>query len=461
MNFHAGPTVRRFVFCLAAALLATVGALAAGWPRPEAFMSGILVLAAGLWVSEAIPLFATALLVVSLQMLLLANPGGWPGLGFPAGNGPTVQGMLAKAADPIMLLFFGGLLLARACSNEGVDRVLSAWILHPFRGGPRRLLLGVLLMTAFLSMWMSNTATAALAVALVAPVAAALPPGDPGRKALYLAIPVGANVGGMGTPIASPPNALAAKFLAEAGHPISFAGWMAVSVPLMLLLLLLAWVLLARWHACAPGAPPVALPERPPLTRRGQAVLGVLVLTVLLWLSEGWHGLPSTLVGMVPAVLLCVSGLIRRREVESLEWTVLILIAGGIALGSGLEASGLDRRLVGLMATLPLHGWTLDFAWAALAGCLGIFMSNTAATNLILPLAMASVAAQHPEGLGVTALTITFAVATSMLLPGSTPPNALAYASGTFGGRDLLRIGAALFAFTLALLALAGWLLTR
>lgn len=455
MTPSSRPNLSKALICLSLALAAGAAGLLAGWARPEAGMAGILVLAAGLWITEAIPLFATSLVVVSLQMLLLANPGGWPGLGFPAGGGPTVSGLLARAADPILLLFFGGLVLARACANEGVDRSLSAVLMRPFQGGARRQVLGVLVMTAFLSMWMSNTATAALALALVAPLAAALPAGDSARKALYLAIPVGANLGGMGTPIASPPNALAAKFLAEAGQPISFGGWMRVSIPLIVILILLAWGLLCRWHVPKAGGsappPPLAVP---PLTRRGWVVLGTLVATALLWLSEAWHGVPAPLVGMLPAVVLSAGGLITRRDVESMEWSVLILIAGGIALGAGLEASGLDRRLVGAMDGLPLPAEARGFAWVVLAGVLAVFMSNTAAANLVLPLAMAAAgAAAHPN-LSATALPLTYAVATSMLLPGSTPPNALAYGSGAFSGRDLFRIGGALFATTLVVLAL-------
>ena len=121
-------------------------------------MSGIFLLAALLWVTEALPLFATSLLVIGLQLILLANPGGWPGLGFSQGESPGWRAIVGAAADPVLVLFFGGFLLARAAVKEGVDRAMSSVLLRPFGGQPRWILLGLMMVTALFSMWMSNTA---------------------------------------------------------------------------------------------------------------------------------------------------------------------------------------------------------------------------------------------------------------------------------------------------------------
>lgn len=150
-----------------------------GWPRESVFMAGIFALAAILWATEALPLFATSLLVIGLEIIFLANPGGWSGIGFGNGPSPTYQEILHTAADPILLLFFGGFLLAQGATKEGVDRAVSSLLLAPFEKQARTLLLGVLCVTATFSMWMSNTATAAMMIALVAPIVVQLPISTP------------------------------------------------------------------------------------------------------------------------------------------------------------------------------------------------------------------------------------------------------------------------------------------
>jgi solute carrier family 13 (sodium-dependent dicarboxylate transporter), member 2/3/5 len=433
----------------------------AGWPREMAFMAAIAVLAAGLWVTEVVPLYATALLVLLLELVLLANPGDWPGLGFSAGHSPSSTSLIHAAADPILLLFFGGLLMARACVNEGVDRLFCRWLLLPFGRRPAPLLLGVLLMTAVLSMWMSNTATAALAVTLVAPIAAGTAVDDPLRKGLYLAIPVGANLGGLGTPIASPPNAVAVRLLHQSGIEVGFGSWMLVALPVMLACLLVSWGLLLLWYRPKTAQVELLLPPQR-LNWRGRVVLGTFFVTVALWLTGSWHGVPASTAALLPAVVLGGLGIVSRKDVDGIEWNVLILISGGIALGAGMQLSGLDDKIVELLPPSNTTSGLLVLLSGSAA--LGALMSNTAAANLILPVAVASAAAMAGEGnqsVLLTAFAVTFAVGTSMLLPGSTPPNAIAYASGAFTSRDLLKVGLAVSILTIAVSVLLGeWLVS-
>jgi sodium-dependent dicarboxylate transporter 2/3/5 len=199
------------------------------YPREAVYMAGIFMLAAALWVTEALPLYVTALLVVGAQIVALANPGGWPFLGFSTGPSPPVQAVLNGAADSVLLLFLGGLMLARAAERTEVGHVVSAMLLAPFGARPPALLLGVMIVTATFSMWMSNTATAAMMIVLLAPLVSHLPADDPFRKGLMLAVPFAANIGGLGTPIASPPNAVAVGYLQKAGYPIAFLEWMLVA----------------------------------------------------------------------------------------------------------------------------------------------------------------------------------------------------------------------------------------
>lgn len=171
-------------------------------------------------------------------------------------------------------------------------------------------------------------------------------------------------------------------------------------------------------------------------------VVGVFLATVVLWMTGAWHGLPAATVALLPPVVLCGAGIVGRRDVDGIEWSVLILISGGIALGAGMQLTGLDGKVVSM---LPGSGTAGGMAVLLLGtAALGALMSNTAAANLILPVAVASAAALSAGKASPvlqTAFAVTFVVGTSMLLPGSTPPNALAFASGAFSGRDLLKVG--------------------
>jgi len=157
-------------------------------------MCGILVLAAILWVTEALPLFVTSLMVIGAETILLANPGGWSGFGFSGAGSMSFNGIISAAANPILVLFFAGLVMAAAAVNQKVDQTMAAWLLRPFVAGRRSMLYGVMGVTALFSMWMSNTATTAFMLTLTMPLLAQLHPTDPYRKALLLAVPFAANI---------------------------------------------------------------------------------------------------------------------------------------------------------------------------------------------------------------------------------------------------------------------------
>lgn len=417
---------------------AGVGALAADWPREQAFMAGILVLAGLLWVTEAVPLFVTSLVVIGAEVVLLANPGGWPGFGFTGGGaGPSFTSILNAAVDPTLVLFFAGLVMARAAVNTGVDQAMAAWLLRPFARGRRPLLFGVMGVTALFSMWMSNTATTAFMLTLIMPLLAQVPPADPFRKALLLAVPFAANIGGLGTPIASPPNAIALGYLRRAGEGISFLHWMILAGPLVLALLgALGWLLL-RLHRSPAGADTAFHLPVPALGPRARPVVAIFSLTVLLWLTEGLHGLPASVVALLPVIALFVGGIVTRDDVNRLDWDVLLLIAGGLALGYGLGATGLDSRIV---AALPAgEGPVLIATLAVLTLALSTFLSNSAIANLLLPVGLAAGAGTGYVQPVLLAIALTASLA--MALPVSTPPNAMAYARGELTGADMAKAG--------------------
>lgn len=426
-------------------------------PREAAFMSGIFVLAALLWVTAALPLFATALLVIGLEIILLANPGGWTGLGFASGPSPSFRDILATAADPVLVLFFGGFVLAAAAVKEGVDHAISSWLLSPFGREPRWVLLGVILVTFTFGMWMSNTATATMMLALLTPTLRDLPPGEPYRKALVLAVPFAANISGMTTPIASPPNAVAVGFVQKAGHSIHFFDWMLVAMPLALGLTLVTWLVL--WRSFPPASPTLRIErKRQTLARRGWFVVGVFTVTVFLWMTDRWHGLPPSVVALLPAVVLTVTRIFSSADLAGLNWDILILIAGGIALGSGMLMTGLDKIVV---QWLPTEGGPalLLLILVAVTFLIGNFMSNTAAANLLLPIGLS---ASESGGLHPIQVAISLALVASlsMTLPISTPPNALAYARGEFSTREMIRASLSISLVALVLIAFGGsWIM--
>lgn len=434
-----------------------------GVPREAALMSGIFVLAAVLWVTEALPPFATSLLVIALQIVLLANPGGWRGLGFESVTSPSYREILSLAADPMLVLFFGGFVLAQAAVKEGVDRAMSTLLLRPFGTQPRRVLLGLMLVTLVFSMWMSNTATTAMMMALVTPMLAAMPPGEPFRKAIVLGIPFAANIGGMGTPIASPPNAVAMGFLQKAGHHVAFLDWMLVAVPLVIGLALFTWLLLIKFFA--PATAGLRLEHTGgKLSRRGWIVVAVFVVTVILWMTDRWHGLPSAVVALLPAVVLTATGIFTREDLGRLEWGILILIAGGISLGAGLQLAGLDRLVVQWMPTFGGSSFLLLTLLVLATMVIGTFMSNTAAANLILPIGISSAALSGTVGYlspVQAAMSIALAASLSMALPVSTPPNAIAYARGEFTTREMARSALIVGALAALLIIFGGGIVMR
>ncbi|HHT40743.1 MAG TPA: SLC13/DASS family transporter, partial [Actinomyces sp.] len=203
-------------------------------------MLAIFLAAIMLWVTEAIPLSATAVLVIMAEVLLVSDQALLP----VAETAPASSTFFAALANPVIILFLGGFMLADGASKYGVDRAIAAVMLKPFLSSPRMMLMGVMLITAGLSMFMSNTATTATMFAVFMPVLSQLPKGK-SRTGLALSIPVAANVGGIGTPVGTPPNAIALGALQASGVHITFVSWMAIAVPLMLIVLAISWVWLA------------------------------------------------------------------------------------------------------------------------------------------------------------------------------------------------------------------------
>jgi sodium-dependent dicarboxylate transporter 2/3/5 len=306
--------------------------------------------------------------------------------------------------------------------------------------------------TLVMSTFMSNTATTAMMITLVIPLIAAVPASDPVRRGLMLCVPFAANIGGMGTPISSPPNAVAVGFLQQAGYEVSFLDWMLVAVPLALGLLVVAWLLLSiRYRPTTSGLTLTTQAAR--LDARGAWVLAVVGVTIALWLTDAWHGLPTAVVALLPAVAFTASGLLGRDDFNSLQWHILILIAGGVSLGVGIQSTGLDEVIV---AAVPTGGLFVLGPLMAATLVMSTFMSNTAAANLLLPIGISLAATTVGAGAVEAGLSIALTASAAMALPVSTPPNAIAYGHGLLTPRDLLVSGTIIGLIALVLIVVGG-----
>lgn len=386
-------------------------------------MLGIFVLAIAFWLTAPVPLFATAILVILLEVLLISDQA----LFAVPQDAPAYGEFFATLANPTIILFMGGFMIADAAAKYDIDKAIAARVLGPF-GTVRGVVFALMAVSALLSMFVSNTATTATMFAVVLPVLAIMPTAR-ARAGLALSIPVAANLGGMGTPVGSPPNAIAIAALAENGVHISFVQWMAAAIIPMILLLVFSYVVIAGRYL--PRATKVSLDFDATFSTSPRAIAFYVIaaLTIGLWLTEPLHGISSNVVGFFPVVALILAGVMSGKDVQNLDWPVLWLVAGGIALGSGVGESGLDVYLIGLVDWASLSTTMLLLGLGIATLLMANVISHTATTNLLAPLAI-TIAMTAGADPAVVAVVVALAAGAGMSLPISTPPNAIAYSTG-------------------------------
>ncbi|GAB4424050.1 MAG: SLC13 family permease [Bacteroidia bacterium] len=430
----------------------------------------IFLFAALFWILEPIPVFATSVLIVVLELVMVSDKAFLPfRSGSPEQLGTLIsyKELMATFASPIIMLFLGGFFLAMAATKYRLDQNLARVLLKPFGSQPRWVLLGLMCITGVFSMFMSNTATTAMMLAILVPVLSAFEAGDRGRVAFVLAIPIAANIGGVGTPIGSPPNVIALKYL-TGENAVSFGAWMGFGIPFAIVLLLIGWLLLLRFFPVQTPAIRLNIKGQFLRTRKARIVYATFGLTVLLWLTDFLHGMNSYTVGMLPVGIFLAFGIITKEDLKQISWDVLWLVSGGIALGLGLETSGLAAHLVAEIPFASMAPVLILLLASLLTLVMANFMSHTATANLLLPIIAAlgtSVSGLEAVG-GAKALilTVTLSAALGMALPISTPPNALAHATGLIETRDMARtgvviglVGLIMIFVTIYLMALVGF----
>ena len=480
---HDYPRHRRYGLVGGAALFVVLLLLPApAGLSPEGWRTAaVAVLMALWWMTEAIPITATALIPLAL---------------FPTLGVLEMPSAAAPYANHLIFLFMGGFLIATAMQKWNLHRRIALAIIATMGTSPRRLVFGFMTATAFLSMWISNTATAAMMLPIAIAVGEMFRPPGTGRYnfglALMLGIAYSASIGGVATLIGTPPNAIFAAAASELlGVRIGFLEWMAVGLPVAAVFLPLAWLLLVRVlfppGELAGDAASILADERAklgPASRGEKSVAVVFVLTALAWVFRspktfGSFTVPGiqtlapwvedSTIAVAAAIVLFVLPVDWKRGVFALDWRsakripwgVLTLFGGGLSLARAMDHSGLATWIGSGVAALHMIP---AVALIALVAALFVFLtevtSNTATATMAMPV-MAGAAA----GLGLAPLTLmaTAALAASMafMLPVATPPNAIVFGSGYLTIPQMARAGFWMNLIAIALTTVAGaWLVT-
>lgn len=420
----------------------------------------IFVFATLSWLTECIPAWATSLGIITIMCLTVSDNA--LALFKRDGIGELMDSdhIMASFADPTIMLFLGGFILAAAATKSGLDVLLARNLIRPFGTKSENVLLGFLLITGVFSMFVSNTATAAMMLTFLTPVFAALPANGKGRIALTMSIPIAANLGGMGTPIGTPPNMIALKYLndpAGLNMGIDFGHWMAFMFPLVIILLLISWRILLYFFPFKQKTIHLEIQGAVHHGWRMNVVVITFIATILLWvIPKSVTGVDSYNVALLPMGVFAVTGVITAKDLQEINWSVIWMVAGGFALGFGMNGSGLADAA---LESIPFGEWSpivILLISGLICYFLSNFISNTATAALLVPI-LAVVCTGMGDKLaalgGTSTILIGIAIAASsaMCLPISTPPNAIAYSTGLIKQNDMLKAGLICGVISLAL----------
>ena len=427
----------------------------AGWA-----VASLAILMMIWWMTEAIALAATALAPLVVLPLLGVK---------------SIDAVAQSYAHPLIFLFLGGFLIAKALERWGLHRRFAAAILRHGHQGPAGLIASLMAATAFLSMWISNTATAMVMVPIAQSIihsrrhdAGSAGDGGDFAAALMLGIAFSATIGGMATLIGTPPNALLAGYVQTAhGIDIGFGQWMLLGVPVMAVLLPVTWLILTRLvfdpgdsREFAIGLLTDAAQPAPLRLPFGAKLVTVIVAATALalvfrpLLETLLPGLPLSDAGIVMTAALVLFAtpaggpdagmLLDWDDAKTIRWDVLILFGGGLALATAIDGSGLSRAFGSGLSALEVLPMALIVLVAMAAMVyLGELASNTAMAAVFLPIASAAALALGAAPLELV-LPVGLAASLGFMLPVATPPNAIVYGSGEVSSRQMLKAGAIL-----------------
>lgn len=410
----------------------------------------IFLWAACMWIVEAVPAWTTSLLIIVIMLLTISDSGiSLLVSGYDKSELLSYKVIMNTFANPTVMLFMGGFILALVASKSGIDISMARAMLKPFGSNPKVVLFGFMLVTAIFSMFVSNTATAAMMLTFLAPVLRQLPPSEKGTAALALAIPIGANIGGLATPIGTPPNGIALQYINDVDGlnlGIDFGEWTLIMTPLMLLILLISWFLLSVQYPFTAKKVNLTIIGGAKKGWRTYVIYGTLAVTILLWMFEKVTGINSYVVALFPIGVFALTRIIKSSDLKDIDWACLWMVAGGFALGEGMSKTGLAAALVN---TIPFDTWPallVMLGGGLICWLLSQFISNSAATALMIPIMVAVGSGMGPAlgvygGVGTLLVGVAMSASFAMSLPISTPPNAIAYSTGLIKTSQMFRTG--------------------
>jgi solute carrier family 13 (sodium-dependent dicarboxylate transporter), member 2/3/5 len=404
-------------------------------PAEMKLPTALIVCCLGLWLTELLPPFAPTLVLLAVAPMVV------PGMSVSAAQ----RTVFAWAADPVLALFFGGFVMGSAAHRHGVDEKIARWVVERSVGDVRRLTLLLMVGTAILTMWMSSVAAPAMMLGAARPLLARLEADGLTRRRLLVAIAMAANVAGMSTPLSAGPNGIAIAAV-QSEVRVTFAGWMTFALPLVVGLLALAYLMVRP----PPGVIALEANGPPaPISHSAMHFVTIVIATIALWLTEPLHGVPSAVVSLGLAALLFSSRLVHASDLGRIDWSTLLLIAGGILLGRLTEHIGLLSLIANAVDPASLSPLLARLILCGAAAFIAALMSNTATSALLIPIAL------QIDPSPSTAILV--AVATSLGAPFiiSTPVNAMVAGEGA-RSRDLLIPGAVLMVVGVVLLATTG-----
>jgi len=398
-----------------------------------------------MWVTEALPLHVTALMVPILLIVF--------------GDISTKDAYSPFFASTIVL-FFGGFMIARAMQKHSLDRQIAVSFVGKFGDKPAYFLLGVMIITAFLSFWISNTASTAimLPIALYAISKSNINLKKSNTcKLIVLGVAFAATIGGIGTIVGTPPNGITVADLAEHGIDVTFIEWMYYGMPFVILFLPVAWFILTQVYK--PEIKKISMQRKHgKWTAEHKKVIAIGTLTMLLWVFSFLHGVSDSVVALFAVVLLYLFGLLETKDVSKIQWAALILFGGGLSLGAAIDVSGFSTYLGDLLGGMVAGQsiFMLFLSVIVFAVLMTLSASNTATAALIIPVVIPLAALM---GVDIKNLAIAAGIGTSLdfLVPVGTPPSAIAYSSGYIRVWDMIKAGAFLTVAGILMLAFLAW----
>ena len=456
-KYHPNTVVKKFIkAAIVAAVMLFLWNIPSEWYGIDGLtviqqrIIAIFAFATLMWVMEVVSSWATSVGIIVLMLLFTSTSGIAPFMtGDNLGEPLPYKNVMACFADPVIMLFIGGFVLAIAATKTGLDAQLAKVLLKPFGTKSENVLLGFLFITGLFSMFVSNTATAAMMLAFLTPVFKQLPPEGKGRIALAMSIPVAANLGGMGTPIGTPPNTIALKYLNDPeglNMNLGFGQWMLFMMPLVALLLFISWIIIRKLFPFTQKTIELKIEGGMKKGRNTWIVIVTFFLTVLLWLTDTLTGINSYTVAMIPFVVFAMTGVITKYDLEEINWSVIWMVAGGFALGYGLNASGLAERAVESIPFGSFSPLVILILSGVICYLLSNFISNSATAALLMPILTVVCTAMGDKldvigGTPTVLIGVAIAASSAMVLPVSTPPNALAFSTNLIHQNDMVKVG--------------------